>query len=345
MRVLLDASFALRGASGTGVYIERLIPALGALGVDVVEAANDSRGDPGGGPWRSLRNHLSDARWTRLELARLARAEDIDVIHHPLPARTPASPCPQVVSVHDLAFLQRPDLFASGYRQWAALAHRRAARAAAAVIVVSEATAGEVSARWQIPPERIVVAHHGPGQLGRRRCRAEPGHQHFLYVGDNEPRKNLDAVLAAYQAYRAGVSARLPLILAGAAARLASGQDGVRGEPAPDADRLAELYRGAAALVHLSLVEGFGLTLLEAMTAGTPVIAASIPAVRELCADALLAVEPGDADGVAAAMARLAGDATLRAELGARGLARAAAFSWERSARAHLAAYSLALTG
>ena len=113
----------------------------------------------------------------------------------------------------------------------------------------------------------------------------------------------------------------------------------MRCEPAPD---LAALLGGAAALVHPALHEGFGLTPLEAMHAGVPVIAARSPGLAETCGDAALYVDPYDADGLAHALARVAAEPKLRATLAARGLARAAQFSWRASARAHIAAYTLA---
>jgi glycosyltransferase involved in cell wall biosynthesis len=113
----------------------------------------------------------------------------------------------------------------------------------------------------------------------------------------------------------------------------------VRCEPQPD---LAKLLNGAAALVHPSLHEGFGLTPLEAMYAGVPVIAARSPGITETCGDAARYVDPHDAHALAVALARLAHDPAARAELARRGKARAAKFSWHASARAHIAAYTLA---
>ncbi len=339
MRVLLDTTYARRGPSGTGVYIDRLAQALREEGVDVVEAGNERRPAPAGGGAGSLRNLALDQRWTQIELPRLARAAAADVIHHPLPALALRAPCPQVVTVHDLAFERLPECFSPAFRRYTSQTHRRAARGAQAVVAVSQTTARDAQARWGVSPDRVVVALHGPGQEPKlvAAVRAE----HFLYIGDDEPRKNLALLLDAHARYRAackmvGGPAGLPLVLAG---RATAEQDGVRCEPEPD---LAKLLNGAAALVHPSLHEGFGLTPLEAMYAGVPVVAARSPGLTETCADAALYVDPHDAHELALALASIARDATLRAGLARRGRARAADFSWQASARAHIAAYTLA---
>ena len=334
MRVLVDTTYALRGRSGTAVYLERLIGALQADGIDVVEAADERRPPPAGGGAGSARNLAHDAWWTQLELPRRARDVRADVLHHPLPALAQRAPCPQVVTVHDLAFERLPDCFSAAFRRWAQVTHRRAARGADAVICVSQTTRRDALARWGLDGARIVVAAHGPGQEPR----VGGGHaEHFLYVGDDEPRKNLGLLLDAHARYRRLAAAdALGLVLAGSAR---SAQEGVRCEPAPE---LETLLAGAAALVHPALHEGFGLTPLEAMHAGVPVIAARSPGLAETCADAALYVDPYDADGLAQALARVAAEPKLRASLAARGLARAAQFSWRASARAHVAAYELA---
>ena len=122
MRVLLDVTYARRGPSGTGIYLTELASALRADGVDVVEAPNERRRPPGAG---SARNLATDAWWTQVELPRLARRAGADVLHHPLPALARRAPCPQVVTIHDLAFLRLPEAFDPRFRRYAARAHRR----------------------------------------------------------------------------------------------------------------------------------------------------------------------------------------------------------------------------
>ena len=183
------------------------------------------------------------------------------------------------------------------------------------------------------------MARHGPGQALETPA-AQPSRVHFLYVGDAEPRKNVGLLLDAYASYRAASEDPRVLVLAGSASAEAPG---VRVVQAPDSSRLGELYAGAVALVHPSLHEGFGFTPLEAMNLGTPVIAVSSPGVVEVCGDAARYVDRPTADRFAAAMAELGASDELQRELGERGRVRAADFSWAASARAHAAAYSLAV--
>jgi glycosyltransferase involved in cell wall biosynthesis len=343
VRVVIDTTYARRAPqSGTGIYVERLLAAMSALdGVEVIPTDNPRRRSPAGGGWGSIRNLLADERWTQVELPRRAQADGADLIHHPLPAYAHASGLPQVVTVHDLAFEVLPDGFDPAFRRFAHLSHRAAALRARAVICVSHATAADVESLWGVRRERIVIAPHGPGQdlrAGSLGPAAPNGY--FLYVGDDEPRKNLRGLLAAYRIYRDRTLAPLDLVLAGSAS---APDPGVRVERRPDGARLAGLYGGAAALVHCALHEGFGMTLLEAMAAGAPVLAAATPAVLEVCGDAARYADPRDPRAFAAAMAEIAVDAALRRDLGERGRRRAAEFSWTDSARIHLDAYSLAL--
>jgi glycosyltransferase involved in cell wall biosynthesis len=337
VRVLIDTTFARRGPTGTGVYIQRLVPALRELGVDVVEAVDDRRRPPAGGGAGSVANLVEDVRWAALGLPRRARRAGVDVVHHPLvgaPSRAPG-----VVTLLDLAYERLPEAFDRPFRAWARRAHRAAARRAAAVVCVSCTTARDAAALWGIPRHRIVVAPLGPGQEPTPRPPGQEG-EHLLYVGDAEPRKNLALLLAGYARYRGAVANPLPLVLAGAAE---AGGEGVVVERSPSTGRLSELYAHALALVHPALYEGFGLTPLEAMHAGVPVLAARSPGVVETCASAARYFDPRDPGDLAGALAEVATDGSLRAELAARGARRVEDFSWERSARAHLKAYRLAL--
>ena len=346
MRVLIDTSFAARGPSGTAVYIERLTEALHARGnVEVIEARRRHRPAPGrsrgrrGVLWSAL-NALLDVGWTQVSLRRQARRARADVIHHPLPAWTWRAPCAQAITVHDLAFEHLPEGFGRIWRTLARRRHRAAARRAGAVVCVSRTAAADAVGILGADPEAVVVAPHGPGQalpVATAIDGVEP--RHFLYVGDDEPRKRVPALLEAHRRYAAERDDALPLVLAGDAAERGNGQPLIVGEPRPDSARLRELLSGAAALVHPSLEEGFGLTLAEAMASGVAVLAVRNPGTHELCGPAALLVEP---DGLAEGMRRLHDEGGLRTELAHKGRERARRFSWEESARLHEHAYEKA---
>ncbi|MDX6691957.1 MAG: hypothetical protein QOG15_3414 [Solirubrobacteraceae bacterium] len=339
MRVLLDTTYARRGPSGTGVYLDRLAAALRAEDVDVVEAANERRPAPAGGGMGSVRNLALDQWWTQVELPRRAREAGADVLHHPLPTVAERAPCPQVVTVQDLAFERLPEHFAPAFRHWASRTHRHAARGAQAVVCLSNTTRLDAQARWGVDPARIVVAPLGPGQEPEVRPVAP---RHFLYIGDDEPRKNLGVLRDAYARYHAQAGpAALELVLAGRIARPPEPQEGVRHEHTPD---IPALLGAAAALVHPSLYEGFGLTVLEAMSVGVPVLAARSPGTVETCADAARFFDPYDPAGLAEQLGALATDPPARAALARRGRERAAGFSWRASARRHIEAYTLAVS-
>ena len=321
MRVLIDTTFARRGPTGAGVYIDRLVPALRAEGVEVVEAANERRRAPAGGGPGSLRNLASDTAWTQLRL----RAHEADVLHHPLPARVAAERRPQVVTIHDVAYELEPGWFDARYRAFATRAFRRAAQRADVVVCGTEATARDLGDRWGV--ERVVVTPYGPGQELDVPERGEP--RHFLYVGDAEPRKDLPTLLAAHARYAATTEDALPLVLAGSAT---AHQPGVRVAGRVSVEDLARLHAEAAALVHPARHEGFGFTVVEALHAGTPVIAARNAAVAEVAGEHALLVEPGDVDALARALANPPQPRRERR------------FSWAACARAHIEAYRLALS-
>ena len=321
------------------MYTERLVEALReGKQVEVVEASRSGRGPRGqGNALRSAMNAAGDRAWLHGGLPRAARAAGADVVHHPLPALSRGLAIPQVVTLHDAAFAAHPEGYGRAWRLIDGRLHARAVRTAGAVVCVSGATAAEAAELLGAPRERLVVARHGPGQR-LPPVSAPEGPGHLLYVGDAEPRKNVPGLLSAFAAYRAGAEHPVDLVLAGQAATLA-GADGVRGEADPPAPRLAELLAGAAALVHPSRHEGFGLTLVEAMDAGVPVLAVSNAGVREIVGDAALLTS---ADELANAIARITSDAMLRERLSRAGTERAAAFTWEESARRHVEAYTLA---
>lgn len=241
-----------------------------------------------------------------------------------------------VYTVHDAIPLTAPGLSPIDPRRHARLLDRIAA-SAEAIVTVSAAAKAEIIAAtgWSdgfvtdcsqaVLP--LTPAPTLPAGVERGR--------YFLFCGSIEPRKNVEALVSAYRASGAGI----PLLLAGPdgwradriARQIGYGPD-VRRLDYLDQDALAGLIAGARALLFPSLAEGFGLPVAEAMALGTPVMTSRTGALAETAGGAALLVDPADTDGMARAIARLAGDDALCRDLRARGLARAGAFTVDRFA-------------
>jgi glycosyltransferase involved in cell wall biosynthesis len=186
-------------------------------------------------------------------------------------------------------------------------------------------------------PELRLVGAPGGGAVGLGG--AQPAGRVGV-AGNIEPRtSNLE--LGRGWAAGPGVAGRADA-LAAAARELGAEHDVRFLGPLPTPE-VAALYRGALALVYPSLLEGFGLPILEAMACGTPVITSDRSSMAEIAGEAAELVDPCDSGALAGAMARLAGDARRRDELRRRGLDHVRRFSWERAARATLAVFEEAL--
>jgi glycosyltransferase involved in cell wall biosynthesis len=264
-----------------------------------------------------------------------------------------------VVTVHDLAPLRWPEHYLR--TPWASAGHRwqyALAARANAIIAPSRATKDDVVARLRVPEERVHVIPEAvdsdfdpPSREEARRTVLQRFgvERYVVYVGQFDPRKNMDALLRAFaraaeqdpmlRLVIVGQLGKLASFLEAALARAGTAREGVVVTGHVDDAMLATLYAGAECLLHASLLEGFGLTPLESLAAGTPVVAYRAGAVEEVVADAGLLVDEGDAEALGDALVRYLGDETLQASLRARARPRAAEFSWDRAAADTLALY------
>jgi len=360
MRIAVNASIFDRRPSGLGVYAQALATALHALHRDMVvytsrpnemPCARAIR--PWGEPSRGGPGHLWRVLWTQAGLPRRVRGDRADVLLNPLAEGPTRAPIPQVSIVHDLIPLVYPE--ESPRQHWYLRSFVPAVlRASARVIADSAQTKADVVAHFGLSPEGIVVIPPGVDH-GQFFPRPDAGAEterlglraYVLFVGSLRPHKNLARLLEAM----AQVPDGLMLVVVGyqdprywpALARKADDL-GIAGRVRflgfVEARWLPMLYSAALAAVVPSLYEGFGLPVLEAMACGTPVIASSAGALREVAGDAALLVDPHDVSGWAEAITLVAADAGLRADLQARGVIRAAKFSWSETARRVLAAAS-----
>ncbi len=246
-----------------------------------------------------------------------------------------------VVVVHDAAVLREPHAYSRPYRLWHTGAGLAAARRALAVVTVSEFSRRELLELGGLDAGRVAVIPGGVGErftpaadaaaVARRLGLTRP---YVLTVATADARKNLEALAPAAQALeRHGIE----LAWAGDTrpyfARIA-GAPGLRRLGYVDERDLPGLYCGALAFVLPSRYEGFGLTCLEAMACGTPVVAADRAALPETCGDAALLVDPDEPQAITHAVVRAATEPELRSALREAGLRRARSFGWERTASA-----------
>ena len=244
-----------------------------------------------------------------------------------------------VLVVHDAAVLREPDAYSLAYRLWHRYAGLACARRALRVITVSEFSRRELTRLVGLDPQRVAVVGGGVGESFQPGADAAPVAQRFgikrpyvLTVATDDRRKNLPALTeAASRLHELGID----LVHAGDTRPYFAAADSGGAMRSlgyvPDGD-LPGLYAGARAFVLPSRYEGFGLTCLEAMGCGVPVVAADRAALPETCGDAALLVDPDDSRALAQAVVRAATDEDLRPRLRAAGLRRAAQFTWDRAA-------------
>ena len=260
----------------------------------------------------------------------------------------PVLPAGQVVSiVYDLTPLRLPALFPDRDRFRDRLVSL--IRRSAALIAISHRTREDLIELLGANPPQVRVIYPGrdeayhplkPEAVASVTARHGISGRYVLYVGALGPHKNVITLLHAFERARSeGLPAKLVLVASprwGEATLTALDTLRVRNDviltgSVPGAD-LASLYSGADCFIFPSRYEGFGLPVLEAMACGTPVIASTGGALPEVVGDAGVLFNPEDPTALAETMCRIVADVSLRASMAARGLARAAQFSWRRSA-------------
>ncbi len=281
----------------------------------------------------------------------------VDVFHATNYFLPPVRSARRVLTVYDLSFLRYPELCSPKIVGPFSRHVGRFARAADAVLTCSEASRRDIVELLHVAEDRVTVAHGAvdddfvPMERDKAEALLEKTYgvrpPFFLFVGTLEPRKNVDGILRAFAMASRDMPHALVLVgetgwnaeeIEALAAPLLTAGRVIRPGYVASGD-LPAFYSAASAFMFPSRYEGFGLPVLEAMACGCPVICSERGSLPEVTGDAAVHADPEDTDAIADAMRRVAGDAALAAALVEKGRARAAAFSWRRSAQTVLSLY------
>lgn len=350
LRVSVDITSLLEARTGVGVFTDELVSGLARradidLGVFAVSWRGRDRLPAVAPPGATVHTRPMPARvareaWRRVDLPTARQlARPADVVHGPNFVVPPGGGAAEVVTVHDLTALRFPEMCTADVLAWPGLL-RRALRRGAWVHTVSEHVAGEVREAFPEAGERVVAVPNGVRPSGLDAA-ADPADGRFvLALGTVEPRKDLPTLVAAFDEL-AATDAELQLVIAGAdglaadqlrqAIAAATHRDRIVRLGTVSDERRATLLQGARVVAYPSRYEGFGLVPLEAMAAGTPVVATRVGAIPEVVGDAAVLVPEQDAAALAAGIASVLDDDGLRGELAARGHQRVAHHTWERT--------------
>lgn len=370
MRIGFDARYLYDHFPGIGRYIANLLPALAEAAPDqtLVALANsalpNTRYDLG-----ELRRYPNIelvvtpvqpfSLAEQVQLPRLVRRLRLDLLHSPYYVKPYRLPCPSVVAIHDLIGWRFPQTLARRARYLSRLLLWLAVRTAAQITTLSESARADLVAAYGLPAARISVtplaadarfAPQPPEAVAALRARYGLPQRYVLYLGANKPHKNLERLTLAWEQATNALHANCTLVIAGhndprypAVQQLVAARglaERVRLLPNLAEADLPALYSGAEVFAFPSLYEGFGLPPLEAMACGAPVLCANTSSLPEVVGDAALMVDPASVAAIAAGLRRLLDDPALRDEFRSRGLRRAGAFSWQRTARLILAVYA-----
>lgn len=360
MKIALDAHALGTGAGGNETFVHRLLQGLRAIGCseDIVALVNPDFPEgadlSAGFPVHRMR-YRSSALRVLFGLRTALRETRPDLLHVQYIA-PPRCPCPFVVTLHDMAWIRVPDTMPARDRWRLTTLVPWTLRRAARIFVVTEAMKREALEMYGLPEDRFEVTPNSvspafrpePERVEAVRKKYRLPSSFILYVGALQPRKNLSRLAAACSRLAEKGFPHV-LVIVGKPGWL-----GARVEQAlrpfeevgrlvrlgyVDASDLPALFSAAAIFAYVSLYEGFGLPVLEAMACGTPVLCSHDPALSEVAGGAALLCDPEDVESIENGLMRLLTDEELRRRFQQEGLLRARHFSVERMARAALAGY------
>jgi len=290
--------------------------------------------------------------WTYTRFPLELRRIKPDVLFMPIQAVPFFLPrCRAVVVVHDLAFLKFPDDFTFKDRLKLSFHTRRAVKCATRIIVPSEATKKDIIKYYGVEPRKIRVIYHGQSKAKSQKPKVKSISQnskfkntkYILFVGAIQPRKNIQGLIKAFEIFNTKykiLNTKYKLVIVGPKGWLYKDifEKARKSKYAKDIiftgqisrEELSEIYRNAEVFVLPSFYEGFGLTILEAMAEGIPVIASNVSSIPEVVGDAGVLVNPYKVDEITEAIYKIITDNDLRNKLIQKGFKQIQKFSWEK---------------
>lgn len=290
--------------------------------------------------------------WFNLSVTRALKKYDIDLFFSPDGYLSLKTNVPQVAVIHDLNFEHFPEDIPSSPRRYLRTYFPKFAQKAAHIITVSKFSKEDIVKTYHINPSKITVAHNGASDLFRPlgqdvktriKEKYTKGEDYFIYVGALHPRKNLNRLLEAYDAFKRDSNSRTQLLIVGSPLwknknfadrfELLENKSSIHFSGHVGLDLLTELMGSAKALTFVSYFEGFGIPIVEAFKAGTPVLCGNQTALPEVAGEAALYVDPYSIPSIKEGLERIDSDHRLRAELITAGHKRSTAFSWDKTAK------------
>lgn len=273
-----------------------------------------------------------------------------DVFYSPDGYLSLSAAVPQLGVMHDLNFEHYPDDLPFLTRHYYRYFFPKFAAKAARLATVSEYSKQDIMKCYGISGEKIDVVYNGVNDLYRPvtenqkqqiRNRYTGGAPYFIFVGMLHQRKNIANLLRAFEQFKKQKTTPVKLLIVGhrkwwtsemeSVFRSMEHADEVVFTGRQPIEELVQMVASAMAMTYVSYFEGFGVPIVEAMKCGVPVITASLTSMPEVSGDAALIVDPFNVNEIAGAMQQIESDAELRKTLGTKGIARAEAFSWEKT--------------
>jgi glycosyltransferase involved in cell wall biosynthesis len=343
MSLLVNLSFLLTKPTGITTYTLNLLPSLQQLEPTLLTSQsfptyNCYPTPPNQTPEQGIKGHLNRLLWTQFQLPKIYQTLKSQLLFSPIPEAPLYTNCRFIVTAFDMIPLRFPQRFSpltTYHKYYTPEVFKQAEH----IVCISESTANDIIQFYQIPSNKITPILLA-GDNSHFKFLNLPTRNYFLYIGRQDPYKNLQRLITAfsalpnrndYELWLAGpYDQRYSPLLEKQIQELGINHL-VKFLNYVSYDELPIIINQAIALVFPSLWEGFGLPVLEAMACGTPVITSNISSIPEVAGDAAILINPYHPEEITAAMQAIIHDSELRKQLSEKGLKRANQFSWEKT--------------